>query len=96
LLSIAAQYRVFGAAHPHERLGAQTFRTYVNDIAGTKILRRVRQLGFNDEQPLDVRRYLQEVLELNALSRGKKKEIVAVFPEGETAASRTRKKWGER
>jgi transposase-like protein len=97
LLSPAEQYRIFCETHPQEQVCEQTFRSYVNDIAVTKILKRVRQLGFKQEQRLDVRRYLQELLELPSLSRVKRKEVVASFPELEPfSTSQARRKQGER
>lgn len=81
LLSVADQYRMFCERYPQERLCEKTFRSYVNDIAVTKLLKRVRQLGFKDEQSLDMRRYLQELMELEVLSRVKRKEVVERFPE---------------
>jgi transposase-like protein len=83
LLSVAEHYRGFCETHPQERLCEKTFRRYVNDIAVTKILKRVRQLGFEGEQSLDMRRYLQELMELEVLSRVKRKEVVENLPEGE-------------
>jgi transposase-like protein len=49
LLSLAEQYRIFCETHPQERICEQSFRSYVNDIAATKILKRVRELGFKKE-----------------------------------------------
>ena len=86
LLSPAEQYRLFCETHPQEQLCEKTFRSYLNDIAVTKLLKRFRQLGFKDEQSLDMRRYVQELMELEALSRVKRKEIVENFPEVESAS----------
>jgi transposase-like protein len=83
LLAIAEQYRIFCESHPQERICESTFRSYVNEMAVTKILKRVRQLGFKKEQRLDAKRYLQELLALPLRSCAKKKEIVEVFPEVE-------------
>jgi hypothetical protein len=83
LLSTAEHYRLFCEAYPHERISENTFRSYVNDIAVTKVLTRVRRLGCKQEQRLDVRRYLQELLDLPALSRVKRKEVVENFPESQ-------------
>lgn len=87
LLSIAEHYRLFCEAHPHDRICEQTFRSYVNEIAVTKILKRVRQFGFKKDQSFDVRRYLEEVLALERLSRAKQKEIVETFPEVDVSSS---------
>jgi transposase-like protein len=97
LLSPAEHYRLFCEDHPHERICEQTFRSYVNDIAVTKILKRVRRLGFKKEQTLDVRRYLQELIDLPALSRVKRKEVVESFSDVEpVSTSHARRKRGER
>ena len=97
LLSSAEHYRLFCEDHPQERICEQTFRSYVNEIAVTKLLKRFRQLGFKKEQSLDVRRYLQELLDLPALSRVKRKEVVESFPELEPlSTSQARRKQGER
>ena len=81
LLSPAEHYRFFCETHPHERICEKTFRDYVNEIAATKLLKRVRRLGFKDEQHLDMRRYLQELMGLPVLSRVRRKEVVETFPE---------------
>jgi transposase-like protein len=81
LLSPADHYRLFCEAYPHEQIGETTFRNYVNEIAVTKLLKRVRQLRFNKGPHLDMRRYLQELLDLPRLSRVKRKEVVERFPE---------------
>jgi len=91
LLSLAEHYRLFCEAHPHERLCEQTFRSYVNEIAVTKLLKRVRHLGFKPDQSVNVRRYLEEVLGLERLSHAKQKEIVEVFPEVEEAVSASKR-----
>ncbi len=97
LLSPAAPYRLFCEEHPQERICEPTFRNYVNDIAVTKILKRVSGLGFKKEQRLDVRRYLQELIDLPSLSRVKRKEVVESFPEIEPVSmSQARGKGGER
>lgn len=83
LLSLADHYRMLCETYPHARICEQTFRSYVNAIAVTKLLKRFRQLGFKDEQRLDTRRYLQELMELPILSRIKRKEMVENFPEVE-------------
>jgi transposase-like protein len=96
LLSPTEHYRLFCEEHPQEKLCEQTFRNYVNEIAVTKILKRVRRLGFKKEPKLDVRRYLQELIELPSLSRVKRKEVVESFPEVEpVSTSQARRKPGE-
>jgi transposase-like protein len=95
LLTLAEHYRVFCEGYPQEQICEQSFRSYVNEITVTKILKRVRQLGFKHEPSLDIRRYLQELLALDALSQAKKKEIVEVFPEVEAALSKSQSKNAE-
>ena len=80
LLSVCEHYRIFDETYPQERLCEKTFRSYVNDIAVTKLLKRFRRVGFKDEQSLDMQRYLQEVIEMPVLSRVKRKEVVESFP----------------
>jgi transposase-like protein len=72
---------MFCEEHPHQTVCEHTFRNYVNEIPATKLLKRVRQLRFNKEQSVDVRRYLKELLAIDKLSHAKKKEIVEQFPE---------------
>ncbi|MGC9424098.1 hypothetical protein [Vibrio sp.] len=97
LLSPAEHYRLFCEKHPQEQLCEQTFRNYVNEMAVTKILKRVRRLGFKKEQSLDVRRYLQELIELPVLSRVKRKEVCENFAGVEPlSTSQARRKPGER
>jgi transposase-like protein len=96
LLSLAEQYRIFCETHPQERICEQSFRSYVNDIAATKILKRVRELGFKKESSLDVRRYLEELLAPESLSRVKKKEIGEQFPEVEWSEAGISQTPGER
>lgn len=96
LLSIAKHYRAFCEAHTQERVCEQTFRKYVNAIPAMKILQRIRQLRFKQEPLFDVRRYLQELLDLPLLSGVKPKEVVEVFPEVNGLASEPRRTRGER
>jgi transposase-like protein len=97
LLSPAKHYRIFCEAYPQERICEQTFRSYVNDIAATKILKRLRRVGFKKEQSLDVRRYLQELIDLPNFSLVKRKEVIENFPEVEPlSTSQARRKPGER
>lgn len=96
LLSIGKHYRAFCEAHTQERVCEQTFRHYVNEMSVTKILHRIRQLGFKQEQRFDMRRYLEELLALDRLSQPKKKEIVEQFPDVEPSRSYSSRKQGER
>jgi transposase-like protein len=97
LLPPAEHYRMFCESFPHERLCEQSFRRYVNDISVTKVLKRVRRLGFNKAQSLDARRYLQELIDLPSLSRVKRKEVVECFADVEPlSTSQARRKQGER
>jgi transposase-like protein len=95
LLTIAQHYRAFRESHGQEGVCEQTFRNYVQEIPAMKILKRIRQLRFNHEARLDVRRYLQERLNLPRLSQVKQKEVVEVFPEVQTPTSTARRKRGE-
>lgn len=95
LLSLAEQYRIFCEAHPQKQVCKHTFRRYVNGIPATKILKRIRQLGFKNEQSFDMRRYLEELLALDKLSRAQKKEIVEQFPEAEPSVACSPRKEGE-
>ena len=87
LLGIAEHDRLLCEAYPHERSCEQTFRNDVNEIAVTKILKRGRQRGFKKEQSLDVRRYLQELIDLPSLTRVNRKEVVETFPEVEPVST---------
>ncbi len=90
-LSLHQHYVGFCEAHPQEQLSESTFREYVKDIDGGKILQRVRQVVSTTELSLDVQRYLQELLELKNVSAVKRKEIVEVFPTVEPSSSASRK-----
>ncbi len=79
-LSLHQPSLAFCEAHPKEPLSEATFREYVKDIDGGKILQRVRQVVSTTEVSRDVQRYLQEVLDLNEVSAVKRTEIVEVFP----------------
>jgi transposase-like protein len=95
LLSIPEQHRIFCQEHPQKKVSEKTFREYVNDIPATKILNRVRGLGFKKDQSFDLRRYLEELLSLDRLSQAKKKEIVEQFPKVESPESPNARKQGE-
>ena len=86
-LSVHQHYLAFCESHPQERLSETTFREYVNDIDGGKILQRVRQVASKAELSCDVQRYLQEILDLKEVSAVKRKEIVEVFPTVEPSSS---------
>jgi transposase-like protein len=90
LLSPHEQYLAFCEAHPAERLSEQTFRQYVQDINGLKLLKRVQSLVSDEAGKLDPSRYLQEVLETDVLRNAKKKEIVETFPEVAVSSSMLR------
>jgi len=90
-LSIHQHYVGFGEAHPRETLSEATFREYVKDIDGGKILQKVRQTVSKTGGSLDVQRYLQEVLQLKEVSAVKRKEIVEVFPAVEPSSSEAQK-----
>jgi transposase-like protein len=79
-LSLHQHYVAFCEAHPEEPLSEATFREYVKDIDGGKILQKVRQVVSKTELSLDIQRYLQEILTLKEVSAVKRKEIVEVFP----------------
>lgn len=96
LLSIGKHYRAFCEVHTQERVCEQSFRNYVNEIPATKILKRIRQLGFKKEQSFDMRRYLKELLALETLSQAKKKEIVEQFPDVEPSRPCSLREKGER
>ena len=93
-LSLHQHYVAFCEAHPQETLSESTFREYVKDIDGGKILQRVRQVVSTTEVSLDVQRYLQEILALNEVSAAKRKEILEVFPVVDASSSETRKASG--
>lgn len=84
-LSLHQHYVAFCDAYPQEKLSETTFREYVKDIDGGKILKAVRPVVSKTEVSLDMQRYLQEVLDLKALSGAKCKEIVEVFPIEDTS-----------
>lgn len=80
-LSLHQHYVCFREAHPQEKLSEATFRSYVKEIDGGKILQRVRQVLSKKDSNFDVTRYLQEILDLEHVDSAKKKEIVACFPD---------------
>jgi hypothetical protein len=89
-LSLHQHYVGFCEAHPQETLSETTFREYVKDIDGGKILQRVRQVVSKTEWSFDVQRYLQELLDLKEVSTVQRKEIVEVFPAVDASSSETR------
>lgn len=90
-LSVRQHYLAFCESHPQEKLSEATFREYVKDVDGGKILHTVRQLASKTDLSLDVQRYLQELLELKEVAGVKRKEIVEVFPTVEASSSEARK-----
>lgn len=86
-LSIHQHYVCFREDHPQEKLSEATFRSYVKEIDGGKILQRVRQVLSKKDSQLDVTRYLQEILDLEHVDRAKKKEIVVCFPDVKSSCS---------
>lgn len=80
-LSLHQHYLQFCEAQPQETISEKTFREYVKDIDGGKILMAVRQVVSRTTLSLDVHRYLQELLDLKTLSHAKRQESVEVFPE---------------
>jgi transposase-like protein len=89
-LSLHQHYLGFCQAHPQETLSEATFREYVKDIDGGKILQLGRQVVSTTELSLDVQRYLQEILDLKEVSAIKRKEIVEMFPPVDTSSSEDR------
>jgi transposase-like protein len=89
-LSVHQHYLAFCESHPQEKLSEATFREYVKDIDGGKILQKVSQVVSKTGGSLDVQRYLHELLELKELSAVKRKEIVEVFPTVEPSSSEPR------
>jgi hypothetical protein len=89
-LSLHQHYLSFCEAYPREKLAEATFREYVKDIDGGRILKAVRQAVSKTDLTLDVQRYLQELLDLTTLSDLKRKEIREVFPEVEPSAPERR------
>jgi transposase-like protein len=90
LLSPHQHYLAFCEAHPEERVSEQTFRQYLRDVDGVRLLRRLRQLVSEETGGLDVTRYLHELLEADHLHPAKKKEIVERFPEAQVSASQVK------
>jgi hypothetical protein len=80
-LPLSKQYRAFIEGHPEVSVSETTFRKYVNDIDGSKMLKRMQQLVGNEGSSLDSKRYLKELLSLAEFSAAKNKEIVEVFAE---------------
>ncbi len=79
-LSLHQHYVGFCEAYPQEKLSEATFREYVKDIDGGKILQRVRQVVSKTELSLDVQGYLQELLDLKEIPPVTRKEIMEVLP----------------
>jgi transposase-like protein len=90
-LSLHQHYLGFCEAHPQEKLSEATFREYVKDIDGGKILSRVRQVVSTSELSLDVQRDLQEILDLKQVSAVTRKEMVEMFPAVDASPSAGRR-----
>lgn len=80
-LPLSKQYRAFIEGHPEVSLSETTFRKYVNEIDGSKLLNRLQHLVCQEKGAMDSTRYLKELLAMTALSAAKKKEIVEMFPD---------------
>ena len=80
-LPLSKQYRAFLESHLEVSVSETTFRKYVNEIDGTKLLKRMQQLVGKEGSCIDSTRYLKELLRLAEFSAAKKKEIVEVFAE---------------
>ena len=80
-LPISKQYRAFIEEHPEVSVSETSFRKYVNEIDGSKSLKRMQQLVGKEGSSIDSKRYLKELLSLAEFSVAKKKEIVEVFAE---------------
>ena len=80
-LGVSKQYRVFIEEHPEVSVSETSFRKYVNEIDGSKSLKRMQQLVGKEGSSIDSKRYLKELLSLAEFSVAKKKEIVEVFAE---------------
>jgi len=83
LLPLSKHYRAFIEAHPAVCVSETTFRKYVNEIDGSKILKRMQQLVCKEGSCINSKRYLKELLSLAPFTAAKKKEIVEVFAEGD-------------
>ena len=81
LLPLHQQYVNFCEDHPNESLSEETFRTYANEIDGSRLMKRFQQVVKPGTERLDVHRYLSEILACDRLSRAKKKEIVELIPD---------------
>ena len=87
VLGIHQQYVAFLEERPEETLSETTFRKYARELDVLTLLKRVQQLRPQPGAQLDVRRYLQEILEMELLPRAKHKEIVELFPETQPSSS---------
>ena len=86
LLGLHEQYLSFCAEHPAESLSDTTFRKYVTEMDGGKLVRRLQQVVNSATATLDQSRYLREVLAHDRLSHAKKKEIAALLPDRDREA----------
>jgi len=86
-LGIHQQYLAFLADHPDETLSETTFRKYAKELDVLKLLKRVQSLFSQHCAAFDVRRYFQEILEMEVIPQAKQKEIVDLFPETQPSSS---------
>lgn len=86
-LSPHQQYLSFCEAHPEERVSEKTFRQYVQEMDGVRLLKRVQRVVSSEEEGFDAGRYLHDLLEADHLQPAKKKEIVERFPEAKVSSS---------
>ena len=71
-------------------MSEKTFRQYVQERDGLRLLKRVQQVVSSEEGGFDAVRYLHEILEAAQLHHAKKKEIVERFPEAQVSSSWSR------
>jgi transposase-like protein len=89
-LSPHQQYLSFCEAHPEERLSEKTFRQYVQEVDGLRLLKRVQRVVSPENERFDARRYLHDLLEADQLHHAKKKEIVERFPHAQASSSQAK------
>ncbi len=89
-LSPHQQYLAFCEAHPDERVSEKTFRQYVQEVDGLRLLKRVQRVVSPQDESFDARRYLHDLLEADQLHHAQKKEIVERFPDARVSSSLTK------
>jgi transposase-like protein len=89
-LSPHQQYLAFCEAHPEERVSEKTFRQYIQEVDGLRLLKCVQRVISPDTEHFDARRYLHDLLEADQLHHAKKKEIVERFPDARVSSSLTK------